>query len=254
MRMRAAVAFLMLALVVGAPPVLALAQGEHQAHGASAVVGQIDLLGFVVLGLLGSVAHCVGMCSPFVLVVSRRYGPPHGRHSAAAAQLWYTAGRILTYSALGAVAGALGGVVAVAGAWFGIQRLAATVAGALLIAWGLSSLSDIVPRVQGCGGWFSRVTGTLKGRLPGHPLAIGLFLGLLPCGLLYSAVIAAVGRGGPVEGAMALAAFGIGTAPALIGVSAADVLLARHRVSINRLSHLFVLVMGVWFLWRGLAA
>ena len=36
----------------------------------------IDLLGFLTLGLLGGFGHCVGMCSPFVLFVSRRYGRP----------------------------------------------------------------------------------------------------------------------------------------------------------------------------------
>ena len=92
-----------------------------------------------------------------------------------------------------------------------------------------------------------------RGRVPGHPLALGLFLGLLPCGLLYSAVVAAVARGGPFEGATALAAFGLGTAPALLGLSLADTLFLRHRAVMNRFSHVFVLVMGVWFLWRGLA-
>jgi hypothetical protein len=97
------------------------------------------------------------------------------------------------------------------------------------------------------------VAGVLKGRVPGHPFATGLFLGLLPCGLLYSALIAAAARGGPTEGAAALALFGLGTAPALLGVSVADELLARNRAFVNRLSQVFLLVMGAWFLWTGLA-
>lgn len=68
----------------------------------------LDLIGFLMLGLLGSVAHCVGMCSPFAMVVSRQYAVPAGRHAAAAAQLWYTAGRIVTYALLGAAAGGVG--------------------------------------------------------------------------------------------------------------------------------------------------
>jgi sulfite exporter TauE/SafE len=96
--------------------------------------------------------------------------------------------------------------------------------------------------------------GLLQGRAaPGHPFAIGLFLGLLPCGFLYSAVVAGVGRGSALEGASALALFGLGTAPALLGVSLADELLARNRAFVNRLSQAFILAMGAWFLWRGLA-
>jgi len=218
------------------------------------MIQAVDLLGFLALGLLGSVGHCVGMCSPFVLFVSRRYGRPEGgRRTAFAAQLWYTAGRIVTYAVLGALAGALGGVVELAGALFGLQRAAAVVAGGVLVVWALVALSDLVPGLDSGGSLFARVAGRLKGRVPGHPFATGLFLGFLPCGLLYSAVIAAVSRGGPLEGAAALALFGLGTAPALLGVSLADELLARHRAFVNRLSQFFLLAMGAWFLWSGLS-
>lgn len=218
------------------------------------MIETIGLLGFLTLGLIGGFGHCIGMCSPFVLFVSRRYSAPgSGRGAAFVAQLWYTAGRILTYVALGALAGALGGVVQLAGALLGLQRAASVVAGAALALWALAALSDLVPGFSAGGKLFGRVAGALKGRVPDHPFATGLFLGLLPCGLLYSAVLAAVARGGALEGAAALALFGLGTAPALLGISVADELLARHRAFINRLSQLFILAMGAWFLWTGLA-
>jgi len=217
------------------------------------LIETVSLLGFLSLGLLGGFGHCVGMCSPFVLFVSRRYvAPDAGRAAAFRAQLWYTAGRVLTYAILGALAGALGGVVQLAGALLGLQRAASVVAGAVLVLWALVALSDLVPGLETGGSLFAKVAARLKGRVPGHPFAVGLFLGLLPCGLLYSAVIAAVARGGPLEGALALLLFGLGTAPALLGVSLADELLARHRAFVNRLSQVFLLAMGAWFLWTGL--
>ena len=218
------------------------------------MIQTIDLLGFLTLGLLGGFGHCVGMCSPFVLFVSRRYVAPGATRGAAfTAQLWYTVGRIVTYAGLGAVAGALGGVVEFAGALLGLQRAAAIVAGAVLVVSALVALSGVSRALATGGSLFARVAGTLKRRVPGHPFVVGLFLGLLPCGLLYSAVIAAVARGGPLEGAAALAIFGVGTAPALLGLSLADELLARNRVFVNRLSQVFILAMGLWFLWTGLA-
>ncbi|MBK9089919.1 MAG: sulfite exporter TauE/SafE family protein [Holophagales bacterium] len=226
------------------------------------MIETIGLLGFLTLGLLGGFGHCIGMCSPFVLFVSRRYVPPdaargtnpaESRRAALIAQLWYTVGRILTYVALGALAGALGGVVELAGALLGLQRAASVVAGAALVLWALLALADLVPALAGSGKLFGRVAGAMKGRVPGHPFATGLFLGLLPCGLLYSAVLAAVARGGALQGALALALFGLGTAPALLGISLADELLARHRTILNRLSQVFILAMGAWFLWSGLA-
>ncbi len=82
-------------------------------------------------------------------------------------------------------------------------------------------------------------------------LLLGLLLGLLPCGLLYTALMAAIAVGGAVNGFLALVCFGLGTTPALFGVSLADTLFVRQRTSLNRLSHLFVVAMGAWFIWRG---
>ena len=179
------------------------------------------------------------------------------------AQGWYTAGRIVTYLLLGALAGAVGSAVERAGALIGVRRAALLVAGAVLVAWAIVALSDLawvrrsIPFLRAKpdsanSTLFARVAGMLKGRVPGHPFATGLFLGLLPCGFLYSAVIAAVALGDALRGAAALALFGLGTAPALLGVSAADALLARNRALLNRLSQVFILAMGARFMWRAL--
>jgi sulfite exporter TauE/SafE len=213
-----------------------------------------DLLWFLSLGFLGGFGHCVGMCAPFVLLVSRRFAAPDGGRAAAlGAQLWYTGGRVLTYAVLGALAGLVGGVVELAGALLGLQRAALVLAGALLVVEALLGLAGTGPLADTTGGrLFARVSAALGRRVPGHPFALGLLLGLLPCGLLYSALLAAVSRGGPLEGALALVAFGLGTAPALLGVSFADELLARRRALLDLLSRLFLLAMGAWFVWTGL--
>jgi hypothetical protein len=66
-----------------------------------------------------------------------------------------------------------------------------------------------------------------------------------------TALIAASARGGALEGAAVLVLFGLGTTPALLGVSVADELLARNRAVINRLSQVFLLAMGSGFCGRG---
>lgn len=232
------------------------APAAHHQGEMAGMVHHLDLLGFLTLGLVGGFAHCVGMCSPFVLFVSRRYGPPEGTRSALASHIWYSGGRIAMYAALGAVAGAMGRVVEVAGTSFGLPRIAAALAGAVLVVWALASLLDLRAWYRARGVSFvplAHLSGSTARRMMGHPLTFGLFLGLLPCGLLYSALVGAVARGNAVDGAVALAVFGLGTAPALFGVLLADNLLARHRLVMNRLSQVFVLAMGVWFLWTGLA-
>ncbi len=222
-----------------------------------------DLLGFLTLGLLGGFGHCIGMCSPFVLFVSRRYQPAaresgtggmagaRRRLAALVPQFWYHAGRFVTYTALGALAGVVGSAANLAGSLVGLQRGAMLVAGAVLVTWGFVALSDLASFDTG-GRLFGRVAARVKGRVPEHPFATGLFLGLLPCGFVYSAVVAAVSRGGAIQGASVLAVFAVGTMPALLSVSVADELLARRRSFLNRLAQLFILGMGAWFLWRGL--
>ena len=216
-------------------------------------IPSLDLLGFLVLGFLGGFGHCVGMCTPFVLLVSRRFSAPEaGRAAALGAQLWYTAGRVLTYVVLGALAGFVGGVVELAGSLLGVQRAALVLAGLVLVLEAILGLAGTGPLASTQGGrLFGRASAALGRRIPSHPLGLGLLLGLLPCGLLYSALIAAVSRGGPAEGALAMLVFGLGTAPALLGVSLADDLLARRRALLDHLARLLLLAMGVWFIWTG---
>lgn len=212
----------------------------------------LDLAAFLTLGLLGSAAHCVGMCGPLVMLVARRYGAPAASRSRLAATAWYSAGRLSTYALLGALAGGVGAGLQAAGATIGLQRLATVVAGGALVLLGLVSLSSSADKANSLSGWWSRLTHRLASRAPRHPVTAGLVLGLLPCGLVYTAVAAAMATGTAVHGAGALLAFGAGTVPALLGVSVADLLLGRSRLVVTRLADVFVLGWGGWFLWRGL--
>lgn len=208
----------------------------------------LDLLGFLTLGVLGGLGHCVGMCSPFVLMVSRRYAGDS--RPAWLAQAWYNAGRITTYMLLGAAAGAVGLTVGLVGDMVGLRQAALILAGVMLVVWSLAVLTDVGSRVLNTT-WLSRMVSRLSAHMPSHPFTLGLALGLLPCGLVYTAVVGAIAQGSLVDGALALAAFGVGTAPALLLLSFADDLIIKGRPALNRLSQVFVLVMGVMFLLRG---
>jgi sulfite exporter TauE/SafE len=213
-----------------------------------AVASHLDLLGFLTLGLLGGFGHCVGMCSPFVLMVSRRYAGE--ARPSWLAQTWYNAGRITTYMLLGTAAGAMGLAVGAAGEMVGLRQAAWILAGVMLVVWSLAVLTDVGSRLLSTT-WLSRIVSRLSARMPSHPFTLGLALGLLPCGLVYTAVVGAIAQGSLVDGALALAAFGAGTVPALLALSFADDLIVKGRPLLNRLSQVFVLVMGVMFLLRG---
>src|SRR5260370_23091340 len=86
-------------------------------------------LGLVFILGLGSSLHCVQMCGPIVLAFSL----PLSRPEALRAQVHYNAGRILTYAALGALAGALGGGIGLLGRMAGLASRAPVLAGSAMI-------------------------------------------------------------------------------------------------------------------------
>ncbi len=214
-----------------------------------AVCGQLLLA-----GLLGSLGHCLGMCAPLMALVALE---ARARHiPVTAAQGCYHGGRIAAYAILGMVAGALGSLVDLAA---GLSRaagglslafgLAVAVAGlAYLAAW---STPGIGP---GQGGLAARMAAVLRrGGLWGLAL-LGVLTGLLPCCLLYGALLMAGATARPLAGGLGMACFGLGTAPALIGIGAGSGLLgARARWALGRAAGAFLLVVGLQLTLRGLA-
>jgi hypothetical protein len=86
--------------------------------------------------------------------------------------------------------------------------------------------------------------------------ALGLALGFLPCGFLYGALAAAAGAGSAAGGALAMAGFVVGTAPALLAVGFAGAMAAkRMRAAMGRVAPTLLLFnAGVlfWLGWRAL--
>ncbi|HYD98830.1 MAG TPA: sulfite exporter TauE/SafE family protein [Alphaproteobacteria bacterium] len=172
-------------------------------------------------GLVGGFAHCAGMCAPFVLA-QLRDGPQLMR-AGDGVLLPYHLGRLTTYAALGAVVGGAGqGVAALAG----FRPLAAAVLALAAVLFAAKALADMLPALGriGGGGWARGLGAALAGRLgpllarPGRlqGYRMGLWLGFLPCGFLYAALAVAAAAGDPLSGALAMAAFALGTAPSLI--------------------------------------
>jgi sulfite exporter TauE/SafE len=152
---------------------------------------------------------------------------------------WH-AGRLTTYAALGAVAGAFGRVIP------GPAWLPAAV-GAVLLTWFALAIAGVVPeprvRVPGIG----RAGIALAGRTGlGPRFLFGMTTGLLPCGLVYSALALPVALAHPAAGALAMLAFGTGTVPALATLSAGLQRVLRRGVWPRRALAAVILVAGLW--------
>jgi len=178
------------------------------------------------LGLVSSL-HCVQMCGPIVLSYSVALGPSSSGKSPSLVlgHVAYNAGRVLTYAALGAAAGLAGKTVGLIGRLAGVSSALAIVGGALMLLAGLV-MFGLFPALTNVGGSFFRITsGFLRplSKLISSPTAsrrllLGLAMGFLPCGLIYAALLRALATGSAFWGAATMAAFGAGTAGALLAV------------------------------------
>jgi uncharacterized protein len=180
------------------------------------------LVPVVAASVLGSI-HCAGMCGGFVAIA----GDGAIGRARWIAQLGYNAGRLLSYTLLGAAAGSLGHALDLAGNAAGIGRVAALVSGSIMILWGMGALLETqgVRVFRGRLSLPKRVTAGLGAvrRLPAgwRGLVLGLATTLLPCGWLYAFAVSASGTASPVQGALLMAAFWTGNLPVLLGLGVA---------------------------------
>ena len=205
-----------------------------------------------VSGLLGSIGHCIGMCGPVVAACSL-----HIRRGHIFPHLLYNLGRIATYSAIGGIMGSIER----------FQNMAMAVIGLAMVLMGVSMLGylpglkkleaknplshlvirfvKLFPRDGGAGVYFP----------------LGLLMGFIPCGLLYTAFVAAAGAGvdapdqasGLLRGLLMLFLFGVGTMPALLVIgSVVSFTGERLRGWFYRASALAMMLAGVLFVWRAL--
>ncbi len=209
----------------------------------------ISLMGTVlVASLLGS-PHCAAMCGPFACLYAGQSEPRvAGPHMA------YNLGRLLSYLFLGTIAGIAGAGMNQLGAVAGLPRLAAIVAGTLMVLWGsLTILAALGARVPGASPppGFRQLVGRLVARFQSRPpvvraAALGLLTTILPCGWLYAFVATAAGTGSPTSGALVMAAFWLGTVPVMAAMGlAAQRALGPLRRRLPVLTAAALLVLGL---------
>lgn len=211
------------------------------------------LLAALLAGLLGS-THCLAMCGGIAgwLGLNTAATGTAGRSGFALA---YNGGRMTGYILLGAVAGFIG---ATSGLLFGIRQwgpVLRLVFGLVIVLIGLQLAFGWNPlrrlEAWGARGW--RHLAPLTGRLlPAttalHAVALGMLWGWIPCGLVYTVLLAAAVSGGAAEGALVMAAFGFGTLPSMLLATGGAVRLAAltRRANLRRAAGVLVVLAGLW--------
>lgn len=167
----------------------------------------------LLMGLAGG-PHCVAMCGAACAGIGQAAG---ARKNEA---LWgFQLGRVLGYSALGAVAG-----VSMQGfGWLAVQTVAlrpvwtllhvTTFVFGLLLMW--KAQQPVWLEQAGRKIWAGART-LAFGRGRGAPVVVGALWTFLPCGLLYSALLVAALAGSAIEGAAVMALFVVGTSVSMM--------------------------------------
>jgi sulfite exporter TauE/SafE len=210
------------------------------------MIGSAEALTALGIGLAGA-GHCLGMCGGIAAAINL------GGYRGPGATLAYHAGRLASYSLLGALLAGLAGSVNLAQWTMGLRYLA----GLLLIAMGLSigNWWQGVRQLERAGAllWqpVQRASRSLLPIRHGWQAALlGLGWGLMPCGLIYSALAWSATTQSAGSGALLMLLFGIGTLPAMLttsfGAGGAEALLRRQ--GLRRAIAVFLILSGAWSL------
>jgi sulfite exporter TauE/SafE len=211
-------------------------------------------------GLAGS-GHCLAMCGGIAGALAMRGGAAGARSPGVAGRLRlalaYHFARVASYALAGAIAGLLGrtllAAVDVAPLSLALRIVAGAVmvaaAGRLLFGW------RILDPLEAAGSrLWRKVLPWASGR--GRPqggiasaVAIGLAWGWLPCGLTYSMLLLAATTASVAGGALVMAAFGIGTLPAMVAATVAFERAARAlsaKATLRAVAGTLLLMFGGW--------
>jgi uncharacterized protein len=199
-----------------------------------------------ITGLMSSF-HCLGMCGPLVLALPTGGLSPQKVY---VAKVLYNLGRLLTYGLFGLLMGLIGTQIA----WFGMQQKLSVLVGLLLLFSIFSKklrFNALHSKINGfIGKQFRKVIGSKKAI---NFLIIGMVNGLLPCGMVYMALGAAVLQPSVTQSFVFMLLFGLGTVPMLFFISILPNFLSFNtRQNFSKIVPIYTFVLAGLFIIRGL--
>jgi hypothetical protein len=171
-------------------------------------------------------------------------------------RLIYNVGRAVTYTLLGGLFGALGLLVALAGyqQWLSLG-IGVIMVLSVLVPWMQRRVGQLE---QGAGSYLRHVVRPIQSLYQRGGawamLGVGILNGFLPCGFVYAALATAVTAGSVSTSMTFMAAFGMGTLPAMWVVSTAKRLASTEwRMRLQRWMPVGIALVGVLLIVRGLS-
>jgi sulfite exporter TauE/SafE len=174
------------------------------------------LLTLFLAGLVGGFTHCAGMCGSFVLAQCGRQEIALERRSGLL--LPYHLGRMTTYMVLGGMAALLSRQIIGTPLSQSLSFVFLTLAGVIFIASALPALKPYLKSlpIAGFSQWIARAAKPFMRQNDAFSgYGLGVLLGLLPCGLIFAALMVVSTTGAPFTAMLAMFFFTLGTFPAL---------------------------------------
>ncbi len=202
-----------------------------------------------VIGLLTSV-HCVAMCGGINLTQGTIAANATEGNSLLKANILYNVGRVISYTVVGALAGALGSIISFSGTLRGIVIV---VVGLAMIVMAFSMLGIFSPLKKATFAFSGKLrNGILKNVNTNSSLVIGLLNGLMPCGPLQSMQLYALSTGSIAKGAFSMFLFSLGTVPLMFGFGmAASKLNQKYKKVMLTVSAVLIFVIGINMISNG---
>lgn len=217
----------------------------------------VNILTIISIAFLGSFGHCIGMCGGIVLAYSTiKIEPKSSKVSQSFAHLLYSFGRVFTYSILGAMFGALGGVITFSnnanGALLIFAGVAMVLAGLSLMGK-IKFLTLIEHSFSSSPLYKNAFKKVLNSKSNLSFFVLGMLNGLLPCGFVYFFAITAASTADPIYGALVMAIFGISTIPAMFGLGflASLTSATSFRNMMMSLASVAVILYGAYTIYNG---
>jgi uncharacterized protein len=204
--------------------------------------GGSPLAGLFVLGLLAGFSTCAALVGGIVLSLSKGWAA-HGA-SPWRAPLAFNAGRLASFTVLGALLGAIGSQVRVSPLVTAALAIAVSLA-MVVTALGMLGVRLALPRLRLPG----RLSAGEAGDGGRAPFVVGALTFLLPCGFTFTAQGLAVLSGSAVRGGLTMLAFALGTLPGLLLIGFTGVRLWGDRAraaAFSRVAALLVLFFALY--------
>lgn len=214
--------------------------------------------GFVfIIGLVASMSTCLAVTGGLLLAVAGKYSemyPNLTRYEKFKPTLYFNVGRIVSYTLLGGLIGALGSAISLSPRGTGILTVVASL---VMIIMGFQMLNlfswmrHFQPKMPKFIAHKIHDLSEGEGKAGAFTLGAGTFF--LPCGFTQALQLYVLAKGSFTVGALTMLAFSLGTLPMLLSLGAvssfAKGLVKKHFL---RFSAVLVIILGVWNINNGL--